>query len=63
MCLFVARDPWSPDSVLYLPQGRQLLIDNGGAESIASLLYLNLLNPEHRLSFAKNVAEMSPSGN
>lgn len=39
-----------------------ILIDNGGADSIASLIYLNELNLSMELKFAKNVFEMSPSG-
>lgn len=36
---------------------------NGGAETLASLIYLDALNLNFGIKFAKNVNEMSPSGN
>ena len=49
--------------MLYLPKDDLILIENGaGAESIAALLLLDMLNLSFELKFAKNVNEMSPSG-
>lgn len=60
---YLAREPWDPSSVLYLPKDGLILIENGaGAESIAALLLLDMLNLSFELKFAKNVNEMSPSG-
>ena len=58
----IAREPWSDDSVLFVANEDQLILENGGAESMATLIYLNALNLKYELRFAKNVSEMSPSG-
>ena len=49
--------------MLYIPIGDLILIENGaGAESMATLVLLDMLNLTFEPKFAKNVNEMSPSG-
>ena len=41
----------------------QFFLENGnGAETLASLIYLETLDLKFSIKFAKNVNEMSPSG-
>ena len=58
----IAREPWSNETTLYIPTQHQLMLENGGAESFAAIIYLNSLNLKYEIKIAKNVAEMSPSG-
>ncbi|CAF0779475.1 unnamed protein product [Brachionus calyciflorus] len=58
----IAREPWHSDTILFLPSKNQMFIENGGAESIATSIYLSLLNLNHEIRYVKNVNEMSPSG-
>lgn len=57
-----AKDSWDEESVLYVPKDRLMFIDSTGAESIATVLFLNALNLSHSISGVKNANEMSPSG-
>lgn len=60
---FLAKDPWSEESRIYLQSNGLVLIENGaGAESLASIILLNALNLKFDIEYAKNVNEMSPSG-
>lgn len=59
----LAQEPWNDDCTLYVPNKSQILIDNGGADSYASIIYLSLLNLKFKIKSVKNVNEMSPSGN
>jgi hypothetical protein len=56
-----AKEPWSDDTILYVPESDQLLVENGGAECIASVLYLDVLSLKYELRVARNVVNMSPS--
>ena len=56
-----AREPWNKsNSILYVPHESQHLVY--GATALSSYLLLNELNVQFKLQFAKNAAEMSPSG-
>ena len=58
-----AKEPWTDESLLYIPVNNLILIENGaGAESLASILLLNALKLKFQIKYAKNVSEMSPSG-
>ena len=60
---FLAKDPWSEESQLFIPIDDLILIENGaGAESLASLIFLNALHLKFEIKYAQNVNEMSPSG-
>ena len=61
----IAREKWSDDACLYVALNKNhFFLDNGnGAETLASLIYLEALNLKFSIKFAKNVNEMSPSGN
>lgn len=41
---------------------QQILLENGGAETFATVIYLSVLNLDFEIKRVKNVNEMSPSG-
>lgn len=61
---YLAKEKWSDDVTLYVGQNRnQMLFESGnGAETLATLLFLEELHIKFNIKFVKNVNDMSPSG-
>ncbi|RMZ99129.1 metaxin-2 isoform X1, partial [Brachionus plicatilis] len=58
----IAREPWDPSTILFVPLKKQILLENGGAETFATVIYLSILNLNFEIKRVKNVNEISPSG-